>query len=419
MIELIVIADDFTGALDTSVQFAKRGISTGVVCRRTFEPDKCADGVRVVCIDAETRHLKPDEAYETVFAIAKAAFNSGIRMIYKKVDSTLRGQIGSEIAGALDAAKGENLAFAPAFPATGRTTVDGRQLLNGRPIHESVFAMDPFEPIIRSDIAGIIKSQRSIDTQNVPINQSPVKMTGGVEIYDAATDDDLDRLAGTIVRRGYRLAAGSAGLAWALGGKMAPDHTVRPVLEKKSGFLAVCGSLNPISARQIKTAEQNGFIKLEFPEWLIEGRARENPGEYEALLNEVSMLIGSGKRVILTVAGCGCEACAVGDMVAARELVARSIGEFVKEWYLRESDCALVIVGGDTLHAFVKCLGIDAELRPAFELEPGVVLSIIQVNAGTIQIVSKAGGFGGDDVYMRIAKAVMTEKTVVKEGVHS
>ena len=95
MILLFIIAADFTGALDTGVQFAARGIPTQV----TVDPevDFAAHDTAVLVVDTETRHLPASEAYEKVFHLSRRALAYGIRNIYKKTDSALRGNIGAEL----------------------------------------------------------------------------------------------------------------------------------------------------------------------------------------------------------------------------------------------------------------------------------------------------------------------------------
>ena len=91
MTKLLVIADDFTGALDTGIQFAREGTKTCVVIG--------ADGVLasradypVIVIDSETRHLPHIEAYETVCRLVNEARAAGVGYIYKKTDSAASGR---------------------------------------------------------------------------------------------------------------------------------------------------------------------------------------------------------------------------------------------------------------------------------------------------------------------------------------
>ena len=82
MAKLLIIADDFTGALDTGVQFAARGAATCVVTDLTF--DVAQTRAEVLVLDAETRHLNAEEAYGVVYQAVQAALKAGCQYIYKK-----------------------------------------------------------------------------------------------------------------------------------------------------------------------------------------------------------------------------------------------------------------------------------------------------------------------------------------------
>ena len=78
MVDLLIIADDFTGALDTGVQFAARGAATSVITDPAFDFAGVNAGVRVLVLDAETRHLAPERAYALVRQAAARALDAGI-----------------------------------------------------------------------------------------------------------------------------------------------------------------------------------------------------------------------------------------------------------------------------------------------------------------------------------------------------
>ena len=149
MVKLLIIADDFTGALDTGVQFAARGANTRVVTDLAYDFSQ-ADAEGLVMV-AETRHLTPRKAYDIVYHAARNARKAGIPYIYKKTDSALRGNIGSELTAVMDAAEADTIAFLPAFPKMGRVTQAGVHYVDCVPVAESVFGKDPFEPVKASD----------------------------------------------------------------------------------------------------------------------------------------------------------------------------------------------------------------------------------------------------------------------------
>ena len=156
---LVVLSDDFTGALDTGVQFAGTGVETVVTTLHADGSLPAAQRCTVLVVDTESRHLTAEAAgarvRDTVLRIrhgigvdAQAELPGDPRILwYKKTDSLLRGNIGSELAALMDAAGGGELAFVPAFPATGRTTTGGVQYLDGVPIDRTPFAPDQLNPI--------------------------------------------------------------------------------------------------------------------------------------------------------------------------------------------------------------------------------------------------------------------------------
>lgn len=115
MRKLLVLADDFTGGLDTGAQFAAAGIPTVV----TTNPAYCAadhEEDTVLVVDVETRHLLPEKARQIVEQTIRAAIAHGFTDIYKKTDSALRGNLGAELQGVLDGTGQTRLHLIPAFP---------------------------------------------------------------------------------------------------------------------------------------------------------------------------------------------------------------------------------------------------------------------------------------------------------------
>lgn len=99
MLLLLILADDFTGALDTGVQFAACGIATRVVVGE--QVDFAANDAAVLVVDTETRHLPAAEAYAVIAKLTREAMSAGVFSIYKKTDSALRGNIGAELSALL------------------------------------------------------------------------------------------------------------------------------------------------------------------------------------------------------------------------------------------------------------------------------------------------------------------------------
>ena len=84
-----VIADDLTGALDTGVQFRQWGYTVQL----TDSPEHSSAEVAIT--NTDTRNKTGEEAYRATYDVAVKL--RGHDIIYKKTDSTLRGNPGQEL----------------------------------------------------------------------------------------------------------------------------------------------------------------------------------------------------------------------------------------------------------------------------------------------------------------------------------
>ena len=107
MIKLLIIADDLTGAIDSGVHFATKGIKTKVFPDSSFylPLDQLDKSVEVIVLNTESRHLSPSEAAERVSRATRTGLKAGVNIIYKKTDSTLRGNIGAELEALMEVTK--------------------------------------------------------------------------------------------------------------------------------------------------------------------------------------------------------------------------------------------------------------------------------------------------------------------------
>src|SRR5918998_1843855 len=142
-IRVAIIADDLTGAADTGVQLARAGYRTAVAFRDAPIPP--AEDLDAVALDTDSRAMPAGFAAKRVLEAARAVREA--RIVYKKLDSTLRGPVAAELAAALEATGRARAVVAPAFPSAGRTTVDGVQLVRGVPVHETEAKNDPRTPV--------------------------------------------------------------------------------------------------------------------------------------------------------------------------------------------------------------------------------------------------------------------------------
>lgn len=418
MPKLLIIADDFTGALDTGVQLARNGVNTLVVSNCNYNIAKAAPDVTVLVINAETRHLKPTDAALIVQNLVKDAHAASVKFIYKKTDSALRGNVGAELAGALAAGTTGRLHFIPAFPQMDRVTVNGQHLINGVPVAESVFGHDPFNPVVYSDVKQLIQSQTETPVmyamQNNGINEK-----AGIVLHDAATTEDLWTIGQTLKEeQQLGLMAGCAGFASLLSSLLELDGKPTSIPQCSPQLFVACASINPITAEQIRYSVKRGFANIRMtPEQTLGGVLSRPQGQ--ALLQQWLNLCQQSPCCILDTTDQSGEVTAV-EWASKKEISLSNIRmqicqslAFTVKWFIDHGlEHTLLITGGDALQALMHQLGVDA-LLPICEVSPGVVLSAFTYGKKQHYIMSKSGGFGQEDLLVDIA-AALTKKFPTK-----
>lgn len=417
LIKLLIIADDLTGALDTGVQFAASGAATRVVTNINYDYSEAKE-VKVLVMDAETRHLDPREAYQVVYNITKKAILYGIPFIYKKTDSALRGNIGSELTAVLHAAEAESLSFFPAFPKMKRTTVDGIHYIDGIPVEESVFGRDPYEPVTCSYIPDLIKKQSMVKVTLAEEVDSLVTREEVPEIivWNAQTDEHLEKLGQRLYKENkLHVMAGCAGFAAVLPKLLGIEGRPPEIPNFTQRFLVICGSVNPITLSQLQYAEANGFsrINLSAEEKLDDGYWEREEGLKR--LDYLRELIEAKSCSILDsndLQGTNLtKEYADKYNMSAEEIrvsIAKHLGHILKELISKGLKSTMMITGGDTLISCMKQMDVY-EMEPICELTPGIVLSRFVIRDTECHVLSKSGGFGGKQLLANLAKQILKE----------
>jgi uncharacterized protein YgbK (DUF1537 family) len=397
---LLILADDLTGALDSGVQFARKGIPTRVILEPFAGDEPAAE--QVLVINTGTRHCPAREAAETLAACVK--HYGPAEYFYKKTDSTLRGNPGAEIAALMEALDIERLPFIPAYPALGRTTTGGRQYLNGQPIDKTSMARDPLNPIRSGFIPDILHQGTGLPAVPVP-RRSPIPAPASnreILVFDAETDGDLAAIAASLMkRRMLGASAGCAGFAGALMEVLPFAQTralsgERPKLEKLP-VLVLSGSRHPVSLGQVKTALDGGipgfFVEgknLLEDQWFASARA-------EALAEDCGgALAGQGICLLGTALALGGEENGPALSAAETENLSGRLGPLALKILSRTGPLHLVVFGGDTLLGIMRALEFPSIL-PLEEILPGIVLARAEGRGRGAFIVTKSGAFGEKD----------------------
>lgn len=410
---LLIIADDFTGALDTGVQFAARGIKTRVVVGA--DAALTYQNADVLVVDTETRHLPAAQAYAAVEGLVQRAKYAGFAYLYKKTDSALRGNVGAELAALLSASGSRQLAFLPAFPQMNRVTKSGVQYIDGVPVTESPFGVDPFEPVRHAAVTDLLAEQTDLPAASFPAlaADGSVPAEDGILVFDAATVDELRSTGRALLNNGgLRVLAGCAGFGAVLPellGLGGADVTC-PALDPR--LLVICGSVNAITLAQLDKAEQAGFTRLRLtphqklmPDYWRSADGRMTLDHIEETLaahpyNIIETNDEGGNEPTATAAD------ALGlTREEMRVRIASGVGQLVGALFASPAVGTLLLTGGDTLLQCMNSVGVH-ELEPICEMEHGVVLARFGCGGTTRYVITKSGGFGQADLLTALAKRI-------------
>ncbi len=389
---LAIVADDLTGAVDSSGYFALKGFSVAVALDldATLNED-------VVVVTTDSRAEAPSLARERV---DRAARRLRGRIVYKKVDSTLRGNIGVEIAAAMDALGCRKAVVAPAFPAVGRTTVGGHLLVNGVKVSETQFANDPVSPVRESHIATLLAQTvgravgclglDAVESGPEALYRAVAALPQPVVVCDVKEQAHLDVIALASGLAGQRwLLVGSGGLARSLGLLLGTPRGRRrrgDVLVSGPA-LVVIGTLNKVAGAQLlKARETTGLLVVDLAVERL-GHPSAMAMEVERVAAEAGRSLEGGKSVAVTTAFSALQP-------SLKEEIPPALAGVVMKVMETQKPSGLFLSGGDIASGVCHSLGAAA-IRVYGEVETGVPAGeIAGGRAGGMRVVTKAGGFG-------------------------
>ena len=407
-----MLADDLAGAMDAGMQLLPAGRPVHIF------PDPGRGALRTLqdgwaVMNTDSRNLPARAARERVAGAARRLRDLGIPLRYKKIDSTLRGNLGAEMGALLDAGV-PGIIVAPALPAGGRVTLHGVQHVHGRPLAGDELSKDPFSPVREGSIAGRIASgceQRVrlvglevLRQGDIPALAGDILRTGErIIVCDAAQDEDLALVARLCRALSRFLPCGSAGLIAALSeaGSAVPGiHG-----QGKGPALILCGSPAKVSKAQLDHAEgQSRGFRL-----FRTDPARMSAEERQGILIEALASLQKGSHVALDVAADGKEALAA----AAGETLNRDravVQNMLNALALRAAEAGQLhtwmAIGGDSAAGVLSSLGVS-HIRLLGQAQPLMPFGRCMngLAEGSL-IITKAGGFGWPGSISNILEAI-------------
>jgi uncharacterized protein YgbK (DUF1537 family) len=395
-----IVADDLTGAMDSSGYFASMGFSTMVVLEPSFT--SAAD---VVVITTNSRAEKPDVASHRV---RQAVKNLAGRAVYKKIDSTLRGNIGVELEAAIEELSSEKAVVAPAFPAVGRTTVDGVLLVDGVPVAETQFANDPILPVKESHIPSLLEKTTGRKVGCITVEdigngaeflyRKISGMPQDIVVCDVTEQSHLTGIAkAAALAKGRWLLCGSGGLARELNILLNKKLKVgRTRMAKLSSRLAlvVVGTRNQVAANQLLRAKDElglPILNLAVERFTQNDMMAENIGD---ILTEAERLLGQGRGLALS-------STFSQYAPALKHALPSLLAEAAAGLLATRRFAGIFLSGGDIAVEVCRRLQVSA-IRVIGEVEPGVPAGeLVGGQYQGMRVVTKAGGFGTEEALVK------------------
>jgi uncharacterized protein YgbK (DUF1537 family) len=423
--KIIMIADDITGANDSGVHLARCGWKTTVL----FDLDESLlSDQEAIVLDTDSRSLPAAEAFRLVKE--KADFSRKIfpqpDIVFKKMDSTLRGNIGAEIDAVCEVFQPDFVMISPGYPSNGRKVIDGSYYLHGQSLHETEIAKDPKTPVLKSSVVELLREQTEHAVVRVPYSlftegeqsfkawlKATFHQKAPYLVFDSRKDEDLKLTAAWVVRSGFSVVwAGSAGLANALPevfGRFAKNCEVHIKPSSKPVLLMV-GSVSQVSRNQLsRVLKESDIIGIELDAAKVVEGEEFRKKEVERVFLEAKRQSDYGKHIALFTSGDGTDIDNAQKIGKAQGMNKSEISLAISSALAEAAELlmsvqplqGLVLAGGDTAKQLFTRLQVK-EMELIDEIELGIPLARINVldpsesdvTTKEIYVITKAGAFG-------------------------
>ena len=424
-----IIADDLTGANDTALQFKKCNAKTKILLDYSIPPENDLS-TEIWAISTESRNISAEQAEARVLeTIENLNKNLNLEYFYKKIDSTLRGNIARETLTMVQTLNYDAAIIIPAFPSEGRITGGGYQLSKGTPIGRTEMARDPHSPITESYVPSLFKNQLKEDEQNIvgliglktimngagsiliKINEL-IKEGKKLIIADSASAVDIEQVVLAINKSNYKiLPAGTAATGSILAKLWLPEDDIteknEQIIMPQMPNLIISGSATQINSNQIEQLDKTyDFDNIHTLPLTIEMVLN---GINDDFVNDIVSQLSSGDTVVIHSSKLLENFDGFSDDSLRGELSRANLASKITD-YLAELTKAitdkikvlLITLGGET--SYKCCNAISAkELIMKDEVAPAIALCVDYKNQW---IITKSGNLGNPKTLIEILKYI-------------
>ena len=415
MFEFLVVADDLSGACDSAVQCRKFGYRT-LVLNTMDHAKRFKDRYDALAITTNSRDLMPEGAQQAVRDICPYLKSLKPKTIYKKIDSTWRGNIGAELEVLIKELQLDFAVICSSYPENRRFGIGGYLLVDGKLLHHTSMAKDPASPISEGFLPALLAKQTNLPIEHMPLAivekghesvsvflNEKTKQGPCLIIADAIENFHRDVIAGIeATQMSSFIFVGSAGLSAAM-----MRHRKQRLQKRILPILTIVGSVNPKSMTQIEKFIESNNIKEIYLHW--ENALNPNAEALTALFTKAVEILSDGKDLIIRT----CQSFDDAESAKAEgtkrglsgaelaDTISNGLQQFVADILSETNIGGIMVTGGATALKLLEATGGEGiELHR--EIEPGVPMGrMVGGDLNGLKIVTKAGGFGSFDVFIR------------------
>ncbi len=438
MSKVIIIADDLTGANATGVLLARQGFKAATFLNLDKYDSKENADLNIVSINTDSRAINREEAYNRVKNIVTFFNHEDVKLFSKRIDSTLRGNIGAELSAVLDTVKDNAYAVVvPSFPTSGRICVGGYLMLNQVPLEKTDISKDHKTPILTSRVKVLIEEQMKEKIGFVELHKvlmgvetiqnaicEEIKDGSKVIIVDATTNEDITKIAKAVKNTGLNVIAVDPGPFTAA---LAEEYLEVPKVGPGQKAMLTIGSISNLTKKQLDE------FKLEYSAFIAEVDASNFL--YETTRNdEVNKAVSEILDVLIEFPVIGVTTLSEGKILnlgkAAKELkisedeVSQKISNGLAEITLKVLEKSQSLIGGLYTSGGDVTVAVCNSLRAAGievkdEVLPLAVYGrIIDGKYHNMPIITKGGLIGDERALIKCVSYLLTKLSneyIIKE----
>ena len=420
---VLVVADDFTGANDAGSGLAIAGARVNVLFG--VEAQAEAHSADVWVINTDSRAASPGlAAGRTRAAVARWADIAREGWVFKKIDSTLRGNPGAEIDAAFRASGAAVGLVVPAVPRLGRTTRQGCCYIHGVLLTDTEYASDPKTPLNQASVQARLLEQSTLGCEEIALQDvrqpdlqavlaRAIAQGHQLLVVDAETDEDLQRIMQAASLLEPRpLLAGAAGLSDALSRHLAGVPVAPAVtgMGNAGPVLAVVGSMSEVAQQQLEQLQKHHVLQLIDVdiEAIFTGHT-----DLTALRQMAIEAMRAGQHCMIRTCQQSTQRQAIAGLCQRYSLSRQQLGDTIcgflatltRQVLDEVTPAGLYLSGGDVAIAVAQGLGAEG-----FQIH-GQVAGCVPYGhllkvKNDLLVLTKAGGFGDDTTLVEVFRFI-------------